>query len=434
MNIKNIFWCASMSLLHIAQTQSVLTLENALQTGLQNNYDILLARQEVEISKTQDNIGNAGMSPLVSATSGNTLASANSYQEFATGTTQERRWAQSQNTNLAINVNWIVFDGFKMFAIKKRLGIATEVNQLNYQQTLQNAVFDISLAYYNLVRIQQLIKANKQNFAIYEEREKISKVKYEIGIDNKVDLALIQLDKNRTAADIKRLEQEYLTAKIDLNKILARNIEEDFAVTDSIPVQYNASYEDLKKDVIANNPTLRAYRKSELLQYQYIKEARSNLFPIIQLNSSYNILRAQNQAGLLLKNQQSGFNGGITASWLLFGGFRNSEYIQERKLRYVSQQYLTRQAQFEIDAVVYTQYKSFALQKELMLLEKQNLEFAESVVAISTERYKVGKATILETKELQRNLEDVQIRYTNALYEAKRAELELLRASNQLVR
>ena len=50
------------------------------------------------------------------------------------------------------------------------------------------------------------------------------------------------------------------------------------------------------------------------------------------------------------------------------------------------------------------------------------------------ERYKIGKANLLETKETQRNLEDAQTRYINALYDSKKSETELLRANGALVK
>ncbi len=434
MNLKTIFFSIIIGCLSQAFGQSVLTLENAIKIGLENNYSIVLAEQDKGIAKSQNNIGNAGMSPIITTTASTSLASVNSYQEFATGANQERKGAQSTNNNLAVNLNWTLFDGLKMFAIKKRLNLAENISDLNYKQTLQNSIYDISIAYFDLVRLQELIKAAKQNLDIYEEREKISKLRYEIGLDAKIDLALIQLDKNRVVADLKRLDLQLFMAKANLNRVLARSADEDFTVTDPIEIKVEASYDELKKNVLSGNLTLLASMKTESLMDQYVKEARGVLMPIIQLTSSYNILRSRNQAGLLLTNQQAGLNAGLTASWVLFNGFKNSQFVQERKLRYVSQQYLTRQVQLQLDVLLYTQYKSFAVQKEIMLLEKQNLDFAQSITVVATERYRVGKASILETKEIQKNIEDAQARYISALFEAKKAEIELLRATSQLVK
>ena len=101
--------------------QSVLTIEDAIKTGIEKNYSILIVKNEQEIAKLQNNFGNAGMSPTVSVNANLNLANINSYQEFSTGVIQERNGAQSNNTGASINVGWMIFDGLKMFAIKKRL-------------------------------------------------------------------------------------------------------------------------------------------------------------------------------------------------------------------------------------------------------------------------------------------------------------------------
>ena len=83
---------------------------------------------------------------------------------------------------------------------------------------------------------------------------------------------------------------------------------------------------------------------------------------------------------------------------------------------------------------MYTNYKTFLLNKQIVGLELQNLKDSKEVLDVSIERYKIGKANLLETIETQKNLEDAQTRYINALYAIKIAETELLRANGSLVK
>ena len=46
--------------------QSVLTIEEAIKIGLEKNFSVLIVKNEQEISKLQNNVGNAGMSPTIS--------------------------------------------------------------------------------------------------------------------------------------------------------------------------------------------------------------------------------------------------------------------------------------------------------------------------------------------------------------------------------
>ena len=76
----------------------------------------------------------------------------------------------------------------------------------------------------------------------------------------------------------------------------------------------------------------------------------------------------------------------------------------------------------------------YLLNKEILELEKQNLQDSKEVLSISMERYKVGKANLLETIESQKNLEDAQVRYIEALYAIKMAETDLLKANGNLIK
>jgi outer membrane protein TolC len=133
-------------------------------------------------------------------------------------------------------------------------------------------------------------------------------------------------------------------------------------------------------------------------------------------------------------NRQAGLNAGITASWLLFNGNKNSRLVKERNILALNQKYITEQTQLQIDAVVYNNYKSYLLNKQIVDLELQNLKDSKEVQNVSLERYKIGKANLLETIETQKNLEDAQVRYINALYAIKIAETELLRVNGSLVK
>lgn len=414
--------------------QSVLTIEEAIKTGLEKNYSVLMVKNEQEISKLQNNFGNAGMSPTVSINANLNLANINSYQEFSTGVIQERNGAQSNNTGASVNVGWMIFDGLKMFAVKKRLGLNEQLTAIELKQQMENTVYEIVAAYYSVVKTNELIKAAKQNLSIYEERKKLAKLKYEIGSDSKVDVLLSQSNENKAKSAIVQLELQLLNAKTKLNVLLNKPVDTDFKTSDSIIVNYNPTIEDLKKEVSKSNSSILMSKQSELMMQQSIKEARSANLPFVQLNGAYNFTRSQSQAGFVFLNRQAGLNAGLTAGWTIFNGTKNSKLVKERNILYLNQKYMTEQTQLQVDGQVYNSYKTYELNKTIVDLEKQNLIDSKEVLDVSIERYKVGKTNLLETIETQKNLEDAHVRYIEALYAIKLAETDLLRVNGSLVK
>jgi outer membrane protein TolC len=415
-------------------SQSVLTVEDAIKIGLEKNYAVLIVKNEQEIAKLQNNFGNAGMSPTVSVNANLNLANINSYQEFSTGIIQERNGAQSNNTGASVNVGWVIFDGLKMFAVKKRLGLNEQLSAIELKQKMENTVYDIVSAYYMVVKTNELIKAAKQNLSIYEERKKIAKLRLEIGSDSKVDVLLSQSNENKAKSAIIQLELQLLNAKTKLNTLLNKPADTEFNTTDSIVVNFNPNIDDLKKEVSKSNSSILMSKQNELITQQSIKEARSANLPFVQLNGAYNFTRAQSQAGFVFLNRQAGLNAGVTAGWLIFNGNKNSKLVKERNILYLNQKYVTEQMQMQIDGQVFNSYKTYLLNKTIVDLEKQNLSDSKEVLDVSIERYKVGKSNLLETIETQKNLEDAQVRYIEALYAIKMAETDLLRANGSLVK
>lgn len=419
---------------HAAVAQTTLTVEDAIKTGLEKNYNVMIAKNNQEIAKVQNNFGAAGMSPSVTVNGNLNLSSLNSHQEFNTGVVQDRNGAQANTTGASLNAYWTVFDGLKMFAIKKRLDANEQLSAIYLKQQMENTVYDIVSAYYNIVRINELIKAAKQNLEIYDERLKIAKLRLEIGSDSKVEVLLSQSDYNKAKTAIMQLELDLLNAKTQLNTLINQPVDTDFKTTDSIMVNYNPTYEDLKKSALSTNSAIQISRKSELITQQRVKEYRSANLPFIQLNASYTFLRSQSQAGIVFLNRQTGLNGGITASWLLFNGMRNQKLVKEANLLALNQRYITQQTEQLVDGTVVVNFKAFQMNKQIVELESQNLSDSKDVQVVSLERYKIGKANLLETIETQKNLEDAQVRYINALYAIKLAETELLRTNGALIK
>ena len=86
--------------------QEQLTLQQAISIALANNYDIKLTKNDAEIAKNNNNLGNAGLLPMVAATLNTGGSRQNTVQTQASGT--ERRINGAQNSNLGYGVEILV--------------------------------------------------------------------------------------------------------------------------------------------------------------------------------------------------------------------------------------------------------------------------------------------------------------------------------------
>ena len=106
---------------HIA-AQKILTLSDAIQTALQNSYDIQLVENNLVIAKNNNNIGVAGGLPTITntTTNNNTLTTINQTFPDANRNTS-RTGVDGSTLNSGLTANMILFNGFRVKATKNRL-------------------------------------------------------------------------------------------------------------------------------------------------------------------------------------------------------------------------------------------------------------------------------------------------------------------------
>ena len=113
------------------KAQEVLTLEAAVKIALENNYEIKIASNNSIVNTTNVAIGNAGMLPTIAATATANNRVQNSSQTLQSGVVNSLDNAKNNSLNYGVNLDWTVFDGFRMFA---RLDQLKELQKLGEAQ------------------------------------------------------------------------------------------------------------------------------------------------------------------------------------------------------------------------------------------------------------------------------------------------------------
>src|SRR3989344_1704902 len=92
--------------------QEQLTLEQAIDIGLKNNYEISIVRNNSVITSNNNTLGNAGMLPKVDLQASTSLANNATKQEFSSGLVVDKSGVQSSNINAGVFLIWTLFFGF----------------------------------------------------------------------------------------------------------------------------------------------------------------------------------------------------------------------------------------------------------------------------------------------------------------------------------
>lgn len=412
--------------------QDRLTLDEAVQIGLENNFGIQISRNLQEQASNNYSLGNAGFLPTLGATGSRVETIEDSEQEFADGSTQDNRGARNTSTDASLNLEWTVFDGLGMFAGYNRLGKLSDISDEELRFNMENLVRSVAIQYYEVVRISEQIRNLESNLEVSEERVEIEEEKVEIGSGSEYDLLQAKSDLNEDRSARFRELNRLSEAKIALNELLSRDPYSDFDVARDIDINRFLSKEELYQKLLAENAELSIARLEKDVSDFEMREIRAERYPQISLNSSYYYNRAENDGGFFRFNESRGLTFGVTARINIFDGFNTNRRVQNAHLNRRNAELNLESEKIRLESQFLATFRTYQNSLELVDLEEENFAMAEETIDIALERFRLGSISSLEFREAQRTFLAAEDRLINARYEAKVAETELLNLSGEI--
>lgn len=409
----------------------ILTLTDVLEKTLEKNFQIRLSRNNVRIADNNNALGNAGMLPVVSAAGALSRSSQNTEQEFASGDTQSRDGASRQLVNAGVNMTWTLFDGTRMFAAMNRL--QEEAIQSNLQLKLQidNTLSQTMQLYYRVAFEQERLSLFQSNVSFSEERVRIVDEKYKVGKESKMSLLQAQVDLNSDRSSLVQQNELLTSQKLGLLRLMG--VEPiAFELNHQVLIDTTLDLQALQNQALMKNPLLLIQSSNSEIQNLQIQELNRSRMPQLDLNLGYGYSNLESEAGFLLRNQTFDLNYGLSARVNLFTGFNQMRNIQNAQIQLENNQLLQEEAEQLIQSDLMTFYTTYQNNRILLSLEKQNLAVAEENSQIALERFRLGVSDALQLREAQVNSVNAQIRFLQAQYNAKIAEIELRRLSGSL--
>ena len=394
--------------LAFSQSAEKLTIEQAIEIALENNFSIKIARNTAE--QVNATWGSAGMLPSLNL-HGNYSISEAPGDARARGT---------------IDLGWTIFDGFRMFATHSRLQSMDELNSVYFRATVENTIREIINQYYLIVSAEQQQKSIRQSLMVSQTRFDFVQARHEVGSASRLEVLNARVDFNTDSSSYRRNLEQILSAKTRLNQLLGRPVDIEFGVTDEIPYTQNLNFAEIHAKALQQNTELNISRLQTLMVEASKREINALLMPTISLNAGYDIFN-HNQVN-------RGFFYGATARMNLFNGLETQRRRRNAQIAFENAQHAESATLLHLETQLRLNFINYETNRDLVNLETENIEVAQQNMQISLERYQLGNLTALELREAQRNYLNAINRYTNSLYLTKIAETILLQLAGKLIR
>ena len=312
--------------------QDTLDLPNAIQIGLENNFDIKISEGQSQIASNNNTAGNAGFLPILDVTAAQRYTYENTSNTFLDGREQSRDGAKSNTFTTGAALNWTLFDGSTMFHTKRRLGELENQGIAIKASVIQSIIAQIAKEFYTVALEQIRLELLAENISLSEDRMEIAKNKYEFGKASKMEYLQAQVDLNRDKSNYMIQQERLAASKTLLNELLGRDVTIDYYVVFDPELNTGLQYEELNEALESNNPELMAAKYDMNASGLVQKELFGERIPSIGVNVGYTYAKSEAQAGFLLSRQSSGVTYGVSASWNLFDGFNLNRRIQNAKI------------------------------------------------------------------------------------------------------
>ena len=413
--------------------QNLLTPDDAVAIALQKNFDIIIAKNDVDIAKINNNAATAGMMPKVNFTTSDAFNLNNINQKFTTGQEVQKNFVPINSFNMGVYANWTIFDGMKMYATKDKLATLQSLGELQLKNQIQNNIAQILNIYYDIVRQKQQINALKESANISLERVNLSQKKFDIGYSDKTPLLQAKIDYAEIKMNIQKQENNLKQLKIDLNQILGRSVDIDFDVIDAIQLNEIPSLNQLSEYAKNENIEIQLINKNiEVLEYQK-KEIKSQRLPQVSINTGYGFLQSNSKAGLQLFNRSFGPLLGFAASVPLYNGGIYKKEIQVSDLTILSKNIELEKIKMDVDANILKAYQNYLFAQNTLTSYEENVILAKENAYISMQRFRLNQTNSLEIKEAQSSYETALYNVIAARYDAKIAEITLKKINNEFI-
>jgi outer membrane protein len=414
-------------------SQDLLTADQALNTALEHNHGIRLAKLSVRSAALMNNPGQAGMLPTLDAVGVYDGDRSATRQTFFSGEVREVDDANTRVISGAVQLNWTVFDGLTMFATRDRLAAVEGLERSLLKQRMEATVYEVLAAYYQGVQLRKAITVQREGLRTGRERLNIAETGERIGSFSGLQVVQARLDLSADSAALLDLLQQEAMAQSRLNVLMGRHPSTPFVTEEAIPAVEELDLDALQRDARGANSSVQEARQQQLAAELSVKELRGALFPRLDVYGNYAYRRSQSDVGFLQSNRALGPDYGVRFSMPLFRGGQNARAVEAAKLMGEQAALATEETQLLVEQELLDAWTAYRLARQRITLEEGNLSGIRMQVDVALESYRLGALTAVELRDVQQGLIDAENRLLLAQYEAKLAELRLKWLAGRLV-
>jgi outer membrane protein TolC len=300
--------------------------------------------------------------------------------------------------------------------------------QLSFEATRREVVFQTKEGYYGLLKAEELRDVQAEALELAQEQLRKTESLFDLGSASRSDLLKAQVQVGQAELSLISADRAAETARASLCYLLGIDVTTDLEVIN--PLEGEAEPEALEVDIgeaIARRPDVRALEEYVVAARRSLLASQAGRWPELSLSASYS--KGDDELGGLFDDFEDDYDRsvGVSLSIPIFNGLATKASIDRYKSSLRSAELSLRDARLAAAFEIETARLSVIEQARRVEVAEQSVAQAEEDLRVSEERFRLRAASMLE-------LIDARVAYSRARvdlvearydYETAKAEFKL---------
>ena len=418
------------------KAQEVLTLEQCLKTGIENNLSLETKRNDILKGKHTLSENRAKLLPQINA-----IASFNDNFNPPVSVTDGSAYGNPYNVTHTLQYNASAGLQLQMplynQTIYTALSIAEtmdKINGLSYEKAREDLMMQIAQMYYLGQSTSEQIAIVKENIRRLEELRDITTAFFDNGMAMEVDVKRVNIN-------LENLQVQYdnavsmLTQQLNLLKyVMDYPAEKEIALT---PVDTEHITPVALSGLSENLSELRLLRQQGTLAEQQQKMISQGYLPSLSLtgNFMYSAFtdKAKNWFHSGPSNHWYNSSGiGLTLRIPIFDGFDKRSKLRKARIDTENVKLAYENTRKNLQTQYLNATNELMNSQRNFTKQKDNYLLAEDVYEVTSDRYREGIASMTEVLQDEMRMSEAQNNYVNAHYNYRMTNLSLLKLTGNL--
>lgn len=426
----------SLCVLVPVKAQDVLTLEECLRLGIENNLFLESSRNEIRKGEHTLSENRAKLLPQINAVAGfndNFNPPVSVTDGSAYGNPYNVTKTLQYNASAGIQLQMPLYNQTVYTAVDIARTM-NELNRLSYEKAREDLILQISKMYYLSQNTAEQIALIKENISRLNELSSITQAFYDNGMAMEVDVKRvnINLENQRVQYDN---AQSMLTQQLNLLKyVIDYPADKEIALT---PVDTENTTSVSLTGLDNNQYELQLLQSKQKLAEQQRKMIGQGYIPSLSLTGSWMYSaytdKAKNWFHSGPSNHWYNSSGiGLTLCIPIFDGLDKQAKMKKAKIEIENAKLSYENALKNMQTQYLNATNELMNSQRNFRKQKDNYLLAEDVYQVTTDRYREGIASMTEVLQDEMRMSEAQNNYINAHYNYQVTNLSLLKLTGQL--